>query len=228
MSVLSRLWNRWQNMRVMTLSRYIRMAAATMCAVCLLVASSAQAVNVNKEKASKEVVMSTTNIPPVTRLGSEGIVDKQVGSEDIDVVDNEVSEPEKEYISYFTEDDAVDLAKVLLRECGGVPSKTERACVAWCVLNRVDEYESSVYDVLREPNQFAFSESTEVRNDLYELAEDVLMRWNDEKNGILDSGRVLPREYMYFHGDGVHNYFRNAFSGDYDIWDYSIESPYEN
>lgn len=71
------------------------MAAATMCAVCLLVASSAQAVNVNKEKASKEVVMSTTNIPPVTRLGSEGIVDKQVGSEDIDVVDNEVSEPEK-------------------------------------------------------------------------------------------------------------------------------------
>lgn len=132
------------------------------------------------------------------------------------------------YITYFTEDDATDLAKVLLRECGGIPSKTEQACVAWCVLNRADEYNSSVYDVLREPNQFAFSESTEVRDDLYELAKDVLCRWNDEKNGIMDSGRVLPQEYTYFHGDGVHNYFRNAFSGNYDTWDYSLESPYEN
>lgn len=116
----------------------------------------------------------------------------------------------------------------MLRECGGIPSKTEQACVAWCVLNRVDEYNSSVYAVLREPNQFAFSESTEVRDNLYELAKDVLYRWNDEKNGIMDSGRVLPQEYTYFHGDGVHNYFRNAFSGNYDTWDYSLESPYEN
>lgn len=199
-----------------------------MCAVCLLVASGAQAVNLNEEETCKEIVMSTTSVQHISQLAT-GTVDKSIKmTEVVDTTEEEIAEAESDYITYFTEDDATDLAKVLLRECGGIPSQTEQACVAWCVLNRVDKYGSSVYDVLREPNQFAFSESTEVRNDLYELAEDVLMRWNDEKNGILDSGRVLPREYMYFHGDGVHNYFRNAFSGDYDIWDYSIESPYEN
>lgn len=204
------------------------MIAVTLCAVCLLVASGAQAVNVNEVETSKEIVKSTTNIQRVANSSKAEIVDNHTPDETVETMEEEVNEPELEYITYFTEDDATDLAKVLLRECGGIPSKTEQACVAWCVLNRVDEYGSSIYDVLREPNQFAFSDTTEVRDDLYELAKDVLWRWNDEKNGITDSGRVLPQEYIYFHGDGVHNYFRNAFSGDYDTWDYSLESPYEN
>ena len=133
-----------------------------------------------------------------------------------------------EYIMYYTDSDVSDIAKVLLRECGGVPSKTEQACVAWCVLNRVDKYEMSIYEVLRAPNQFAFDESAEIRDDLFELAKDVLQRWNDEKNGVTNSGRVLPKDYIYFHGDGVHNYFRNSFDGAYDIWDYSLDSPYDN
>lgn len=204
------------------------MIAVTLCAVCLLVASGAQAVNVNEVETSKEIVMSTTNIQRVANSSKAEIVDNHTPDETVETTEEEVHEPELEYITYFTEDDATDLAKVLLRECGGIPSKTEQACVAWCVLNRVDEYGSSIYDVLREPNQFAFNDTTEVRDDLYELAKDVLWRWNDEKNGVTDSGRVLPHEYIYFHGDGVHNYFRNAFSGDYDTWDYSLESPYEN
>lgn len=204
------------------------MTAVLACAVCLLVASGAQAVNTNEEKASMEVVTSTANIQTIaqpTKAETSSMKEQNKSDKPVETV---ISEPVQEYITYFTEDDVVDLAKVLVRECGGVPSKTEQACVAWCVLNRVDKYESSIYDVLREPNQFAFSESAEVREDLYELAKDILQRWNDEKNGIADSGRVLPQEYIYFHGDGVHNYFRNAFSGNYDIWDYSIESPYEN
>lgn len=213
---------------MITLIKYIRTIAVTLCAVCLLVASSAQAVNLNEEETCKEIAMSTTSVQHISQLAT-GTVHKSIKmAEVVETAEEEVVEAESDYITYFTEDDATDLAKVLLRECGGIPSKTEQACVAWCVLNRVDEYNSSVYAVLREPNQFAFSESTEVRDDLYELAKDVLCRWNDEKNGIMDSGRVLPQEYTYFHGDGVHNYFRNAFSGNYDTWDYSLESPYEN
>lgn len=204
------------------------MTAVLACAVCLLVASGAQAVNTNEEKASMEVVTSTANIQTIAQPTKAETSSRKEQNESDKPVETVISEPAQEYITYFTEDDAVDLAKVLVKECGGVPSKTEQACVAWCVLNRVDKYESSIYDVLREPNQFSFSESAEVREDLYELAKDILQRWNDEKNGIADSGRVLPQEYIYFHGDGVHNYFRNAFSGNYDIWDYSIESPYEN
>lgn len=213
---------------MITLIKYIRTIAVTLCAVCLLVASGAQAVNLNEEETCKEIVMSTTSVQNISQLAT-GTVHKSIKmAEVVETTEEEVVEAESDYITYFTEDDATDLAKVLLREYGGIPSKTEQACVAWCVLNRVDEYNSSVYAVLREPNQFAFSESTDVRDDLYELAKDVLCRWNDEKNGIMDSGRVLPQEYTYFHGDGVHNYFRNAFSGNYDTWDYSLESPYEN
>lgn len=128
---------------------------------------------------------------------------------------------------FYTDADAVDIAKLLYRECRGVASVTEQACVAWCVLNRVDETGESVYSVIRAPGQFSFSEYAPVEEDLLSLAYDVLGRWNAERNGAEDVGRVLPKNYTYFHGDGIHNYFRNAFRRPYEIWDYSLKSPYE-
>lgn len=138
---------------------------------------------------------------------------------------SQIAATEAEEQIYYTESDAIDLAKLLYAECGGVSSQTEQACVAWCVLNRVDTYNSSIHDVVRAPYQFAFYESAEVREDLYQLALDVLQRWNDEKNGADNVGRVLPIEYIYFSGDGTHNYFRTEENI---IWDYTLESPYEN
>lgn len=129
---------------------------------------------------------------------------------------------------YYTEQDVIDVAKVLYRECYGLPSMTEQACVAWTILNRVDNWDRTIYDVVREPNQFAYYSDTPVIEPMIELATDVLNRWSLEKNGIEDVGRVLPRDYMHFFGDGSHNYFRNAYTGNYDTWDYSLPSPYEN
>lgn len=129
---------------------------------------------------------------------------------------------------YYTEQDAIDIAKVLYRECGGVPSKTEQACVAWTILNSVDHNNSTIYSDIRVPNRYVFVENTPVRPDLLELSYDVLERWSREKRGETDVGRVLPKDYLYFVGDGKHNYFRNKFRGDYQVWDYSLESPYEN
>ena len=118
----------------------------------------------------------------------------------------------------YTESDAIDLAKLMYAECRGVDSATERACVAWTVLNRADMYGMSISDVLRAPGQYAFSEDLPVDESLLSLAKDVLERWS---NG---TERLLPMEYIYFSGDGVKNYFRN---GNGDIWDYSTESPYQ-
>ena len=207
------------------MSKYIRITAVLLCVVCLLMASCTRAVDAGF---GEEVSMSSVSTQYTERSLKSEDIESSTSEELTESEKVEGKESEQEYIVYFTDRDIVDLAKVLLRECGGVPSKTEQACVAWCVLNRVDEYDSNVYEVVREPYQFAFSESAEVREDLYELAKDVISRWNDEKNGNIDSGRVLPKEYTYFHGDGAHNYFRNAFSGDYDTWNYSLESPYEN
>ena len=146
-----------------------------------------------------------------------------------------VTEPEQEETSapvakqtnsYYSEQDAIDIAKVLWNECRGVPSVTEQACVAWTVLNRVDKYGSTVHDVVRAPHQFAFYEGTTVDATLLELAKDVLNRWANEKNGLTDVGRVLPKEYTYFEGYGGHNHFRDDYSGNYNLWDYSLPSPY--
>lgn len=46
------------------------------------------------------------------------------------------------------------------------------------------------------------------------------------KDGETDTGRVLPSDYLWFSGDGKHNYFRNAYKGG-ETWDWSLPSPYE-
>lgn len=130
--------------------------------------------------------------------------------------------------TYYTEQDAIDIAKVLYRECRGVPSKTEQACVAWTILNRADKNNSSIRSIITAPNQFAFSNNTKLDRELLGLAYDVLNRWSDEKDGIVDVGRVLPCDYLYFEGRNGRNHFRNRYNGNYDIWDYSLPSPYES
>lgn len=137
-------------------------------------------------------------------------------------------EKEKTYTTYYTESDVVTLAKVLYREAGGIPSKTEQACVAWVACNRVDAgWGSSVTAVLTAPNQFAYYSGTPVYDNMYSLAKDVLTRWSKEKSGWKDVGRVLPKSYLYFHGDGRHNYFRQGYNSS-GYWDYSLPSPYAN
>lgn len=140
----------------------------------------------------------------------------------------EESKEEETYITHYTEDDIIMLAKLLYNECRGVDSVTEQACVVWTVLNRVDHGGISIADTITSPDQFAYNSSSPVWGELYWLAEDVLSRWNAEQNGDTSVGRVLPPDYRWFGGDGEHNHFRNAYSGDYQIWDYSLESPYES
>lgn len=145
----------------------------------------------------------------------------------------EVVEPTEDIavIMHYTEDEVVMIAKLLHRECGGVSSVTEQACVAWTVCNRVDSDEfdgDTVTEIVTARCQFAYYYNTPVSDEFYELALDVLTRWNAERNGEESVGRVLPKEYTYFTGDGKHNYFRDTYKGNYSIWDYSLPSPYES
>lgn len=123
---------------------------------------------------------------------------------------------------------AVALARTMWGECRGC-STTEQAAVAWCVLNRVDDprFPGDVVAVCDQKNQFdGYSPDYPVESDLLALAEDVLNRWEREKAGESNVGRVLPADYLYFEGDGVHNHFRQEYrSGE--TWDWSLESPYD-
>lgn len=112
-----------------------------------------------------------------------------------------------------------------------VCSTTERAAVAWCILNRVDSddsyYPDDIIGVIVQPGQFhGYDAEHPVLPELQELALDVIDRWQREKDGETDTGRVLPQDYLFFSGDGRHNYFRTDWRGGAS-WDWSLPNPYE-
>lgn len=135
------------------------------------------------------------------------------------------------YTRQYTSTDAVMMARVMFLEARGIQSKTEIACVGWTILNRVDAGYGSISTVITAPNQFAYSASASTTSDygydLIALATDVLDRWSREKAGQTNVGRVLPKGYLWYAGDGKHNYFRNQYQGG-TRWDYSLPSPYES
>jgi hypothetical protein len=168
---------------------------------------------------------------------------------DTEEIETDIKEVETEYSTESTHDILEDKTKIdcndaIINYTGGFDvdayyiaktigveapycSKMEQAAVAWCILNRVDDprFPSTVFEVVTAPYQFAYFDTTPVRDDLYFLSLDVLGRWALERNGELVVGRTLPSEYLYFTGDGFHNYFRiNENQGL--PWDWSWGSPY--
>lgn len=132
--------------------------------------------------------------------------------------------------AYRTETDAAIIAKVIYGEARGVYSLTEQACVAWTILNRSDAGYGSIEEVAKADSQFCYNEDfptvDDYGRDILKLAYDVLNRWEAEKSGESDVGRVLPADYLWFYGDGEHNYFRNNYNDFSQVWEYELESPY--
>lgn len=103
-----------------------------------------------------------------------------------------------------------------------------QAAVVWCVLNRMDDerFPDTIMDVITQQSQFfGYKESYPILPELVEVVEDVLMRYSVERSSGESAGRVLPREYVYFSGDGTANYFTTAYAS-MDVWDWSLRSPY--
>ena len=151
---------------------------------------------------------------------------------------------EPEPIKLYTEADVDMLARLIYTEARGVRSKTEQAAVVWCVLNRLDNPnrpQKTIAEVVCAPYKFDYRPWAPVLPEFEELAEDVLERWEREKNGVEDVGRttagspaspkgasrVLPAEYQYFEGWGGRNWFSAEWRSD-EYWDWSLPSPYED
>ena len=144
-------------------------------------------------------------------------------------VPSQVTEPEETPAQDWSAEAEV-LAKTVYGEARGC-STTEQAAVVWCVLNRVDDecafWPDDIIGVATQPEQFhGYYAGHPVTQEHYALALDVIDRWQREKNGEADVGRVLPPEYLYFHGDGERNHFRTEYTGG-QTWDWSLDSPYE-
>ena len=146
----------------------------------------------------------------------------------VDIMSFEASSPEIEI--FVDETEATYIAKTIWGEARGC-SKMEQAAVAWCILNRVDSdlpyIPNSIREVVTQKGQFhGYSKDFPVDDDIYDLAVDVIERWQREKLGEKNVGRVLPKEYLYFYGDGERNHFTIEWK-DKATWDWSLENPYE-
>ena len=131
-----------------------------------------------------------------------------------------------EYLVSTYDNEIIMATKVMVVEAGGVYPLSHRAAVVWCILNRADATGSSISSIITAPHQFAWIPSKGYSQEQYELVKDIFTRWLLEKEGFENVGRVLPEEYKWFRGDGSQNHFRNAYSGSYTIWDWSLPSPY--
>lgn len=141
------------------------------------------------------------------------------------IIDNDLTADDVIEIT-INQSDVELIAKTVYGEARGC-STVEQSAVIWCILNRVDAGYGSIEHVITKPYQFAgYKESNPVKGEFISLAIDVLIRWQAEKHCVGDIGRTLPNTYLWFHGDGKHNIFRDAFSGDYHIWDWSCLNPY--
>lgn len=183
-----------------------------------LAACAYQEGKMDERKSAAEAVTIEETLPQSTQAPRETGVDLHALAAQV-VSDEEL----------IPSDAAELIGRTIWGEAGGVPSATERAAVAWCVLNRADAWEQSIGEVVTAPLQFQGYRPEEIWGECpqehIDLAEDVLERWLAEKDGAEDVGRVLPAEYLYFIGDGEHNYFSAEYmSGDY--WDWSLVTPY--
>ena len=128
----------------------------------------------------------------------------------------------------FTNEEIDHIAKTVWGEARGL-SKTHQAGVVWAILNRCDDgrFGKGVIGVVTAPSQFAgYRSSNPVDPEIRDLVVDVLDRYSQEKAGINNVGRVLPKEYLYFRGNGRVNLFSKKWNSN-NVWDWSLESPYE-
>ena len=138
----------------------------------------------------------------------------------------EVVEPVIE--NTFTNEEIDYITKTVWGEARGL-SKIHQAGVVWTILNRCDDgrFGKGIVGVVTAPSQFAgYRSSNPVDPEIRDLVVDVLDRYSQEKAGIENIGRVLPKEYLSFRGNGKINLFSKKWNSN-DVWDWSLESPYK-
>ena len=121
------------------------------------------------------------------------------------------------------------LAILLEGEGGGLESLTELSGVGWIVINRVyySECPDDIIGVITQDGQFdGYTEQGYYSERSYWLANDILARYERELAGEEDVGRTLPKDYLFFYGDGEHNYFTKEEGGKAYVWGSDLKSPY--
>lgn len=161
-----------------------------------------------EEVITEEVPAETAETEPVIEEQDSTIETSLLEQENIS---NSVSDIESNAVEQEEQDgyqiEMYVMAQIITREIGS-GSYAEKASVAWCILNRVDAgyCGGDMLSVMVSPHQFAYYGDGYYTEECYAVAEDVIESWLLEKAGY-NVNRVLAKNYLWFLGDGRHNWF---------------------
>ena len=152
------------------------------------------------------LIAARQNTPPIEPLPPE------INTEGLCRPVQIAAPPKQEYTMYYTAEDAEIIAKAVWGEARGCTAEGQ-AKVVWTILNRVDDdrFPDTIKGVVTQPSQFyGYSAYFPVTPEILAVVNDVLTRWNAEKNGEAIE-RDLPSSYLWFTGDGAQNHFREGY-----------------
>lgn len=113
----------------------------------------------------------------------------------------------------YTDDEIDMLARTIWGEARGC-SPDEQGLVVWTILQRVDDdrFPDTIEGVILEPNQFAgYNEDYPIAEDIREICKQVLDDWIHECPPPTMAPYAQTAPYLFFDGDGTHNWFREEW-----------------
>ena len=125
----------------------------------------------------------------------------------------EEGEVQEDPLPLYSQEEVARVAKTIYGEARGC-SEAEKRLVAWCILNRVDDgtWGDTIEDVVTYPNAFhGYDESWPEDGECIEVAQDVLAEWKTGGEADVLEPYATTSEYLYFGGDGEHNWFREEY-----------------
>ena len=140
-----------------------------------------------------------------------------------DIFKAEYTEEEKKFLSDVVKEikymptkykeEAKIVAQMLYGETGTDMNLYEMSLPCWCVFNRLgnDEFVGdSLEALIKADRQFiGYKKSNPIDETNLFVAEVAVYLWHLEQDSGISIGRTLPRQYTYFEGDGLHNYFKD-------------------
>ena len=115
----------------------------------------------------------------------------------------------------WTEQDVTTLARMVWGEGRGV-SRNEQKLIVWTVLNRLDNgrYGNSIRQIVTARGQFVgYRSGHPVTDAIRGMVIDVLEAWDRGEEAKIYPPFARYANYLYFHGDGRHNWFRARYRG---------------
>lgn len=120
-------------------------------------------------------------------------------------------EPEPEVTAKYSSYDVTLICQTVYGEARGC-SKEEQMLVVWCICNRADSSGASIEQIVTVPRQFSgYSPENPVTDAIRSVVLEVLDAWSRDQKALVYEPYATTSEYLYFSGDGRHNWFREEY-----------------